>query len=240
MVSVKGEQAQKGEETLVTRRRYGGVPHSDTGRAEAFSDGVLAIVITLLVLHLKPPPIDAGRLLAQLLSQWPTYLAYVASYLYIAVVWLNHKAAFQRIKVMTRGLHWANLGVLFSTALLPWPTALVSEAIAEGNPPDDRVAVGLYAIIGAMLWVSWMIFFHVLFRHPELLEDSVDETFFHGERLRAVVGALLYAAAGLVGVLTIPALALAIFVLLPLFYGITSHGYAQLKVLGRRRLPPKR
>ncbi|MFI8793806.1 TMEM175 family protein [Streptomyces sp. NPDC055105] len=130
---------------------------------------------------------------------------------YIAVVWLNHKAAFQRIKAMTRGVHWANLGVLFSTALLPWPTALVSEGIAEGNPPDDRVAVGLYALIGAMLWVSGMIFFHVvLFRHPELLEDSVEETFFHGERLRAFAMALLYATAGLIGVLTIPALALAI------------------------------
>ncbi|MFF1966033.1 TMEM175 family protein [Streptomyces sp. NPDC058232] len=225
-------------ETLVARRRYEEVPRSDTARAEAFSDGVLAIVITLLVLHLKPPPIASGGLLAQLLNQWPTYLAYVASYLYIAVVWLNHKAAFQRIKAMTRGLHWANLGVLFSTALLPWPTALVSEAIAEDNPPDDRVAVGLYALIGAMLWVSWMIFFHVLFRHPELLKDSVEETFFLGERLRAFAGALLYAAAGLVGVLTIPALALAIFVLLPLFYGLTSHGYAQLPVFGRR-LPPK-
>ncbi|WP_393088460.1 hypothetical protein [Streptomyces sp. LN704] len=89
-----------------------------------------------------------------------------------------------------------------------------------------------------MLWVSWMIFFHVLFRHPELLEDSVDETFFLGERVRAFVGALLYTAAGLVGVLTIPALALAIFVLLPLFYGITSHGYTQLQVFGRR-LPPR-
>ncbi|MGW6404300.1 hypothetical protein [Streptomyces sp. NPDC055134] len=140
---------------------------------------------------------------------------------------------------MTRGLHWANLGVLFSTALLPWPTALVSEAIAEGNPPDDRVAVGLYALIGAMLWVSKLDdLLPRAFRHPELLEDSVEETFFHGERLRAFVGALLYAAAGLIGVLTIPALALAIFVLLPLFYGITSHGYAQLQAFGRRP-PPK-
>ncbi|MFE2605321.1 hypothetical protein [Streptomyces mirabilis] len=95
----------------------------------------------------------------------------------------------------------------------------------------------LYAIIGAMLWVSWMIFFHVLFRHPELLEDSVDETFFLGERVRAFVGALFYAAASLVGVLTIPALALAILVLLPLCSGITSHGHAQLQVSGRRLSP---
>jgi hypothetical protein len=71
MVSAKPAQ----KETLVARRRYGEVPHSDTGRAEAFSDGVLAIVITLLVLHLKPPPIASGGLLNQLLNQWPTYLA---------------------------------------------------------------------------------------------------------------------------------------------------------------------
>ena len=95
---------------------------SDTRRAEAFSDGVLAIIITLLVLELKPPQGEPGRLLAGLLAQWPTYLAYVTSYLYVAVIWLNHKATFKRIHTIDRGLHWANVGVLFTTALLPFAT----------------------------------------------------------------------------------------------------------------------
>ena len=56
-------------------------PRSDTGRAEAFSDGVLAIVITLLVLDLRPPGHEPGQLLPALLDQWPSYLAYVTSFL---------------------------------------------------------------------------------------------------------------------------------------------------------------
>ncbi len=75
----------------------GGV-RSDTGRAEAFSDAILAIVITLLVLDLRVPDMKPGHLLSGLLAQWPGYVAYVASYLYVAVVWLNHKAAFGRIR----------------------------------------------------------------------------------------------------------------------------------------------
>ena len=59
---------------------------SDTSRAAAFSDGVLAIAITLLVLDLRPPPHQPGGLLAELLRQWPKYTAYVTSYLYVAVV----------------------------------------------------------------------------------------------------------------------------------------------------------
>ena len=85
---------------------------SDTGRAEAFSDAVLAIVITLLVLDLQPPEHRPGQLLTALLDQWPTYLAYLTSFLYVGVVWLNHKAAFNRISQMDRGLHWANLAIL--------------------------------------------------------------------------------------------------------------------------------
>jgi uncharacterized membrane protein len=120
-------------------------------RAEAFSDGVLAIVITLLVLDLHSPPGQPGHLLSGLLQQWSTYLAYAASYLYVAVVWLNHKSAFARIRVVDRGLHWSNLGVLATTALLPFPTSVVANAVENGNRADARVAVALYALIGALL-----------------------------------------------------------------------------------------
>ncbi|MFF3467633.1 hypothetical protein [Streptomyces sp. NPDC002619] len=85
-----------------------------------------------------------------------------------------------------------------------------------------------------MLWGSRVIFFRALFRHPELLDARVEERFFLGERLRALVGALLYVSAGVV---TTPVLALVIFILLPIFYGITSHGYVQLRVFGRRAPP---
>jgi transmembrane protein TMEM174 (potassium channel) len=68
---------------------------AETGRLEAFSDGVLAIVITLLVLGLDPPE-ARGAMLAELLEQWPGYLAYLASFAYVAVSWVNHHELFAR------------------------------------------------------------------------------------------------------------------------------------------------
>ncbi|GAB3887714.1 TMEM175 family protein [Kibdelosporangium lantanae] len=217
---------------------------SDTVRAEAFSDAVLSIVITLLVLDLKPPPHEPGRLLPALIAQWPTYLAYVTSYLYIAVVWLNHKAAFQRIQSMTRGLHWANLLVLFTTALLPWPTSIVASALAEDNEFDARVAAGLYTLVGSMLCLSFLWFFHVVGRHPDLLRADVEKDYFPNERIRAVVGAVVYLVAGVTGVLWTPVAAMIMSLVVPVFYAITSHGYVTLPdaarhVLSRRKDRPR-
>ncbi|RZU77766.1 uncharacterized protein DUF1211 [Micromonospora kangleipakensis] len=119
---------------------------SDTGRAIGFSDAVLAIIITLLVLDLRTPEVPPGGLLHALLSQWPVYLAYVTSYLYVAVNWLNHKGTFHRVRCTDRGLHWANLVVLFSVALLPFVTAVVSRAVEKGDRFDERVAVACYGL----------------------------------------------------------------------------------------------
>jgi uncharacterized membrane protein len=200
------------------------VTRSDTSRAEAFSDAVIAIVITLLVLELTPPETEPGGLLTGLLGQWPTYLAYAASYIYLAVIWLNHKSAFSRIREMDIGLQWANLGILATLALLPWPTTVIIDTAKTGNPADERVAVALYALVGALLCLSWLVFFSHLARHPELTEEEVEESYFARERPRALAGVVLYLAAGTVGVLVYPLVASVIFVILPVFYGLTSHG----------------
>jgi uncharacterized membrane protein len=214
---------------------------SRTSRAESFSDAVLAIILTLLVLNLRVPGVKPGRLLSELLEQWPGYLAYVASYAYVAVVWLNHKAAFDRIRQVDRGLHWANLFVLFATALLPFPTAAVSQTLREDNRPDQRVAVALYALVGALLAVSWLTFYHYLARHPDLTHDTVDDRFFPSERLRAVAGFVLYLVGGVVGYLAVPLIGLAVFLVLPVFYGITSAGLYQVPLARRmaKRSPPR-
>lgn len=209
---------------------------SDTGRAEAFSDGVFAIIITLLVLELKLPEGEPGQLLSGLLQQWGTYLAYVTSYLYVAVVWLTHHAAFQRIRSINRGLHWANIGVLFATALLPFATNVIitAEVAQKGNPTDARVAVGLYSLVGVLLCVSWLCFFHSLSQHPESTEEDVENDFFTRERTRAWVGVGLYIAAGVIGYFVAPWVALVIFLALPVFYGITSEGLYELSGVARR------
>lgn len=205
-------------------KRRSQATRSDPTRAVAFSDAIIAIVITLLVLDLRPPETEPGGLLAALLGEWPTYLAYAASYTYLAVIWMNHKAAFTRIREMDRGLQWANLGILAALALVPWPTAVIAETARTGNLEDERVAVALYAIIGALLCLSWLVFFSHLARHPDLTKEEVDDSYFARERPRALIGVVLYLAAGTAGVLIHPLVASVIFLLLPAFYGFTSHG----------------
>jgi uncharacterized membrane protein len=209
------------------------VLHSDTIRAEAFSDGVLAIIITLLVLDLFPLEYERGQLLEELLRQWPTYLAYGMSYVYVGVVWLNHKAAFRRIHSADPCLHWINLLVLFATAWLPFPTAVMADALQGQDMADERVAVGLYAMFGVLLCASWWAFFQYLARHPELLEEGVAAQFFRRERTRAWVGIVFYVVAGMLGLLFVP-VAIVIFVALPIYFAVTSHGLDALPQLVHR------
>jgi len=209
---------------------------SDSSRVEGFSDGVFAIVITLLVLDLRVPDVAEGQLGKGLLEQWPAYVAYVTSFLYVGIVWQNHHAVFTRIRFIDRGLHWVNLGILFTAALLPFPTAVVSNAVQSGaSSRDSRTAVALYALVGAILCVSWFAFFRYLATHDHLLEEASDSAFFRRECIRAAVGMALYVFAGLGGYLVNPVVALVLFVAVPAFYGVTSQGLAELHDAVRRR-----
>lgn len=205
---------------------------SDPSRTIAFSDAVFAIIITLLVLDLVAPDWQPGRLLARLVDRWPTYAAYLASYLLVGVAWINHAAAFRHIRWMDRGLQWTNLAVLFATGLLPFPTAVVARAIGAGNLGDERIAAGLYGAIGALTTLSWLLFFRYMNRHPELLVEETEHLLFAGER--AVIGSVLYLSGGLLGVVVSPLLALAIFVGLPIFYALTSEGLSAWRGIRRR------
>jgi uncharacterized membrane protein len=138
---------------------------------------------------------------------------------------------------MDRGLHWANLGLLFTTWLLPFPTAVIANAVEVGDSADVRAAVGLYALVGVLLCVSWWAFFHYLGRHPDLTGEDVHDRYFPRERIRALVGILLYAVVGVIGGLVAPPLALVAFFALAVFYGFTSHGLSELPAVSRRGSP---
>jgi hypothetical protein len=113
--------------------------------------------------------------------------------------------------------------VLFATAWLPFPTAILADALQVGDLTDERVAIGLYALFGALLCVSWWAFFQYLARHPELLAEGVDAGFFRRERTRAWLGLICYALAPIFGLVFIP-IALVIFLALPIYFAVTSHG----------------
>lgn len=93
-------------------------------RVEAFSDGVIAIIVTIMVLELKAPEEPE---IAALWRLWPTFLAYALSYAYVAIYWVNHHRLFGHARVVTSGLLWANIALLFALSLVPFSTAYLGE-----------------------------------------------------------------------------------------------------------------
>lgn len=97
---------------------------SGVGRVEAFSDGVVAIIVTIMVLELHPP-VSEG--MDRLWTLWPTFLAYVLSYAYVAIYWVNHHRLFSHAIRITNGLIWSNMLLLFALSLVPFSTSYLGE-----------------------------------------------------------------------------------------------------------------
>ncbi|MHB8488681.1 MAG: TMEM175 family protein [Candidatus Dormibacteria bacterium] len=204
---------------------------AETGRTEAFSDGVLAIALTLLVLNLSVPASQSGDLAYAVLRLWPSYVSFLASFVYIAVIWLNHHAAFRRIRSVDSVLIWANMGLLLGAVIVPFPTAVLANAFSSGNRASEQVAVALYASVGVFMAATWFAFFLSLDRRNHLAHESVAPSVWRAERCRAVTGLLGYAVAGAVGMLLLPSIGLILFCVLPVFYALSSEGLP-----GRRML----
>ena len=121
------------------------------GRVEAFSDAVLAIAITLLVLQLHAAS-GAESLAHRLGEQWPLYVSYLLSFLNIGIVWLNHHAIFSRLRGVDHVLVLLNLLLLLIVSVLPFPTEVLGDALRDGDFADQRTAALLYA--GNFLFAS--------------------------------------------------------------------------------------
>jgi uncharacterized membrane protein len=113
-----------------------------TGRAEAFSDGVFAIAITLLVLGLRLS--GHGALYGQLLAAWPQYFAYVVSFLTIGIMWMNHHTILGHVERVDRPLLVLNLLLLMGIVAIPFPTALIADNLTHR---DASVAVVTYGLV---------------------------------------------------------------------------------------------
>jgi TMEM175 potassium channel family protein len=124
-----------------------------TGRTEAFSDGVFAIAITLLILEVSVPESAFHHLWRGIADQWPSYLAYVTSFITIGGLWLAHHGIFRRLQYTNRELMVINLLLLMAVSFLPFPTKLMAEAIH--NEEAARAAVIFY---GAALLVISLLF----------------------------------------------------------------------------------
>jgi uncharacterized membrane protein len=190
------------------------------GRMEAFSDGVLAIVITLLILDVKVPTAAGGHLARELAHQWPQYVAYLVSFLVVGIVWLNHHATVQLLSRTDHAVQVLNLLLLLPVSVLPWPTAVLAEYVHEGTDGDQRVAVVLYGTTSTLMALGFNMLWRYVLRHPELWKPQVDRASLAVRNRRYNVGLPLYPAATLLGLLSVTLfiglmLALAVMYLLP-------------------------
>ena len=139
-----------------------------SSRLEAFSDGVLAIVITIMVLELKTPD---GRDWAALASIAPRLWAYVLSFVFIGLYWNNHHHVFQMTERVTGAILWSNLHLLFWLSLIPLGTAWIG---------DTRLAPVPTAVYGAILLLSGIAYY--------ILETTIIRAQGPHSRLKAAVG----------------------------------------------------
>lgn len=195
------------------------------GRAEAFSDGVIAIAITLLVLDIHVPEPEEGglRLGHELAQQWPSYAAYVVSFATIGIVWMNHHATLRRLRHVDHALLLWNLALLLVIGVVPWSTSLVAAYLRE--PHGSHLAALAYAGVFLVLTaVFYAMQRHILLGPGGLTIDELEQDQKRYVDRRARVGLIPYAVAMLAGILS-AYLTLAICALIAVYYALPTTIY---------------
>ena len=142
----------------------------DTGRIEAYSDGVFSIAATLLVIELAVPAADFHHLWKGIADQWPSYLSYATSFLTVSGIWLVHHAMFRRLRFADSIVTRLNLLLLMAVAFLPFPTKLVAEALDSGSA--ERTAVLFYGATLLVISVLVTVIVRYAGSRPDLIEED--------------------------------------------------------------------
>ena len=160
---------------------------SEKGRTEAFSDGVFAIAITLLVLEIHVPEVGEKESLWTALGHgWPSYFAYVVGFMVIGVMWINHHTVFGYIAHVNRLLLSLNLLLLLVIVTVPWAVAIVARYLDHGD--QAKVAVAVFGLVMTAHSITFTAFFQYVTRSPQLLGAHVDPAVFEGGRLSFALG----------------------------------------------------
>jgi TMEM175 potassium channel family protein len=190
----------------------------ETGRVEAFSDGVFAIAITLLILAVGVDQArSSGSLSHQLLHLWPAYIAYIVSFVTVGIMWINHHQIFRQFARVDRIMLLLNMLLLMLIAFTPFPTRVVAEFAHSES--DRRAAALLYGINFTLT----AIFFFVVWMYGSrrLLRPDADVREVSGITRSYLPGVPIYATATLLAFAS-PTASLTMFAAITLFYAISS------------------
>jgi uncharacterized membrane protein len=189
----------------------------ETGRVEAFSDGVFAIAVTLLILSVGIDRAPHGDLGTYLVDLWPAYAAYAVSFLTIGIMWVNHHLLFDNFATVDRPMLLLNILLLMLIAFVPFPTHVVAEFAR--SEVDRRNAALLY---GINLTTTAIVFFALwMYGSRRLLRANADPRVVSGITRSYLPGAPLYATATLLAFVNATA-SLIMFGAIALFYALSA------------------
>lgn len=192
----------------------------DPARVVVFSDAVIAIAITLLVLEIRPPE-DTGHLLQGLAALWPSYLAYVVTFLLIGQVWALHHVMFDHIRSADRVVLFLNIVLLMDVAFLPFVASVFTQAFRDGQ--GQRIAVALHGIAFEFAAILLNIMWWYVRRDPRLLASSIDSAGARAIARRFQLALAWIAAGTLLGAL-LPALGVAVIAAFVVYYWLPIPG----------------
>jgi len=196
------------------------------GRLGALIDGVFAIAITLLVLDL-PRPHGSTQLAHSLLQQWPSYVAYLVSFVTLGILWIEHHGMMGAVRSIDRRFLERTLAFLLFISVVPWPTALAADYAREGFA-QARTAAILYAATMLLMGLTFAWGWRYLTIHPELVAAPARSAFPSGTR-RALLGGLVYIVAIGVALLS-PITSFAIDAVVAVYFAASKTGVPGLIV----------
>jgi uncharacterized membrane protein len=188
-----------------------------TSRLEAFSDGVFAVAITLLVLDLNVP--GGENLWHQLREEWPQFASFFVSFWVIGIIWVNHHGLLDHLKRTDRPVLYLNLLVLMTVVFIPFSTALMAEHLKSGA--DEEVAALVYALAFLAMGIAFNLFWAYILKHRRELGVEIPDEEVRRMSVGFMIGSPLYAVA--VGVAFIsPAVVLIIIGAVAAYYMVAG------------------
>jgi len=162
-----------------------------TSRLEAFSDGVFAIAITLLVIEIAVPHGENGGLARALAAQWPSYAAYAVSFAVIGIMWVNHHTLIELVATVDRPLLFLNLLLLMFVAFIPFSTALLAEHLLSPSP-DSNAAAAVYSANGVANAIGFNLIWRYIVRDARLLHAHLNVDQLRLRTRRFSLGLVIY------------------------------------------------
>jgi uncharacterized membrane protein len=191
----------------------------ETGRVEAFSDGVIAIAITLLVLDLMHLPGQVREPLAdRLAGQWPAFIAFLNTFATILIIWINHHNLFTNIRRTNNVFMLINGLLLLTITFLPFPTSLVAEHYGH---PEAMLAAALYAGTFFVMACAFNLLWRYASHEHRLIRSAITSNEIRSINRQYLFGPTVYGLAFILAFVDVTA-CLAVTIALAIFYGVTA------------------